>query len=81
LITIRILSLGEAVDMAWGQDNWARSIVTDLYSWGACSLGFSAIDEHGVKREGAYMIEGIVPIDPNWRSPLVPGKDGVSSAS
>ena len=71
VITLVVLELGDAVEIWRGSllDDWVKSVVDRIYTWGACSVGFSAVDERGVRRDGAFLLDGVVPQDPNWRLP------------
>jgi hypothetical protein len=67
--TLIVLEVGDTVEMWSRADIWISSRVNALYTYGQCSIAFSAIDTRGSVRSGIMLIDGKIPLDPNWRLP------------
>ena len=74
--TVVLPEVGDIVEMWNRLDVWMPSRVEWLYAYEPCSIVFSAVDVNERRRTGAILINGQVPLDPNWRWGRVAGEEG-----
>jgi hypothetical protein len=71
VISLVVFEKGDKVEMWTGSKlgTWELSTVGDIFTWGTCNVGFSAVDRHGTTRIGFLLSNGALPPDPNWQLP------------